>query len=392
MPFTSRPAGDFQNDAFQFIRGGEGFRPGVYADPVSVPTVGYGYALVIKDSNDVWSIKSSLAVDLAAIGITLTTTQSETLDSIVQALNAGNTTLAKNLSDGLGDQVGTGDIRLITAPEGRTLFDLELQRALDAIQERFRSHLGTADGNALFASLQGSVEMVALASMAYTAQTTIGPLLTQALFNGNRAEAWYEIRYQTNPGGIHASRRYFESDYFSLYDAPGTATAEEAKQVYSMLTAHRQIILDYEQTYVAPQNANDLIESLTPARNSFIGWVNDSDLLAGQPDLVAGDWNAAAIYYNAAVPTLDARGDDGKANGLERNLLVGGASANIIYAGAGDDVLIGGGGTDTLVGGAGSDTLAGGAGSMDILDGGAGYDTYVFSTADGSGTNCHLPP
>jgi hypothetical protein len=93
MPLTPRQSAAFQNEAFQFIQEGEGFEDRVYDDSIGVPTLGYGYALVTK-VNKVWSVKASLVADLAGIGITLTTSQIATLNSIVQALNAGDTTLA----------------------------------------------------------------------------------------------------------------------------------------------------------------------------------------------------------------------------------------------------------------------------------------------------------
>ena len=94
-----------------------------------------------------------------------------------------------------------------------------------------------------------------------------------------------------------------------------------------------------------------------------------------------------------------------EANNLLRNLMVGSANADTLNGGAntdylwgmdgddalngsdGVDYLWGGSGNDTLTGAGGNDTLDGGPGFMDILDGGAGYDTYVFNSADGSGIN-----
>lgn len=88
------------------------------------------------------------------------------------------------------------------------------------------------------------------------------------------------------------------------------------------------------------------------------------------------------------------------------NFLQGGDGADVIVGGAGDDSLNGGGGADHLAGGAGDDTLSGGGagtGQTDLLDGGdgndqihlgaqvvaiggAGDDTFVLETAQGSET------
>ena len=143
MSLTPRFSSNFQDEAFQFIKGAEAFVAGVYGDSFGVPTIGYGYALAIKNSQGVWSLKSTLSSDLGGLGIVLTPAQTNTLNSIVSALNAGNTQLAGSLSNGLGDQIGAGDIRQITQPEALTLFNLELNRAVQAVHDRFKLFLGS---------------------------------------------------------------------------------------------------------------------------------------------------------------------------------------------------------------------------------------------------------
>ena len=268
-----------------------------------------------------------------------------------------------------------------------------------------------------------AAERVALYSIAYnTGGTGLGNGIKSAIAGSNRAEAWFEIRYNTNPpssdsGGL-AKRRYYEAQTLGLYDNPTSVTAEEAKQTYVMLTKHRDVIARYEALYgtgaesttasVAAQriaSANNdyhlsgnaqvqtLYASLAPARDAFIGWVN-SQLTAEQTPLTAGDWNPAAVFFNGpaqSLPELDARSLDGKGNGMENNLLVGANTPEFLRGGTGNDVLIGGGGQDFLDGGAGTDllnggddddVLVGGAGD-DTLVGGAGDDTYVIYLSDG---------
>jgi len=166
MALSPRPVGNFYDAAFALISDGEGFRGGIYADVKGVPTIGYGYALAIKVGG-AWIPKPTLSSDLAAIGIFLTAPQSQVLQAVIGALNSGDVTLASSLSDGLGDQAGTGDVREIVEAEGRVLFDFELERALNAVERRFKAFIGTSNGGALFASLQGTQEMLAVVSMAY---------------------------------------------------------------------------------------------------------------------------------------------------------------------------------------------------------------------------------
>ncbi|MES9901057.1 MAG: hypothetical protein ABW168_00070 [Sedimenticola sp.] len=99
-----------------------------------------------------------------------------------------------------------------------------------------------------------SRECIALLSLAWNAGPGIvGPRLRSAILNNNRAEAWFEIRYQSNRVGNlvargqqlnandfqsynrnfdmgWAKRRYYESQVFGLYDdAPQNADEEFLK-------------------------------------------------------------------------------------------------------------------------------------------------------------------
>lgn len=83
-----------------------------------------------------------------------------------------------------------------------------------------------------------SKERIALVSLAFNnGGALLGPKLAAALKSGDRAEAWYEIRYRSNADGVNANRRYKESDLFGLYDE--NATAEDHKAAYRMYTRHR---------------------------------------------------------------------------------------------------------------------------------------------------------
>ncbi|MBI3896877.1 MAG: putative Ig domain-containing protein [Gammaproteobacteria bacterium] len=377
MALIQRPSTNFNETAFQFIWRGEGFEPGVYGDLVGVPTIGFGYALAIKNAQGTWALKGTLASDFNAIGITITAGQQTTLNDIVTALNAGNTQQARNLSDGLGDQIGAGDIRTISQQEGRTLFDLELNRALNAVRDRFNSFLGIVAGNALFVSLQDTEEMVALASMAYNSPALIGQRLTLALSNGDRAEAWFEIRYDSNGGNSQSSgianRRYRESDQFGLHnEGVIAATDTDAKAAYRMYTRHRQTILDYEQRYSPITTGSDPITiKLDGARNylrdTYITQLGVNIGLTG--DILVGE-DQTTIYYGK---TDDDYG------------LIGTALNDLIFGESGEDYIYGQAGDDVIYGGTGSDALNGQQGN-DYIDGGNGNDTYFYKVGDGHDT------
>ena len=238
-----------------------------------------------------------------------------------------------------------------------------------------------------------------------------------AIKKGNRAQAWFEIRYSwpTGTGGNQqfnngwAKRHYIEAEMFGLYDDPANVTAGEAQQLYAMLTANRDKILAREASFGVPPDGTastrnmiaeaqqgaggalarvqTLLDSLKPAKNAFVAWFN-TQLPAGETPLAPDAWNAAAIFYagaGQALSVLDATSLDGKGGGMDKNLLVGNDGADKLSGGKGNDLLFGGKGTDTLDGGDDNDTLAGGAGN-DTLEGGSGSDIYAFAAGDGDDT------
>lgn len=249
----------------------------------------------------------------------------------------------------------------------------------------------------------------------FDTKALVGNGLLTALSEGNRAEAWYEIRYNSNGdklAGI-AKRRYAEAQVFGLYDDENKVTADEAKQAYRMLQLHRDTILEYEDRYgVGPDgkspgrdmiddpnegaNANyefvgteyevdTLVESFDPAKDSLIDWLKDQ-----HPNL-----NLNPDSYLSTNIYLDPGVDAGKSftkfdlnHGatLDARLYKEGTEhdrSNLLTGEGGDDTLIGDRGADVLIGGSGIDTLDGGAGD-DILAGGTGKDVYILRTGGGN--------
>lgn len=256
-----------------------------------------------------------------------------------------------------------------------------------------------------------SREIIALASLVWNAGSDpknpiIGERLKSALLNGDRAAAWYEIRYASNlkkePG--LAKRRFEESQIFGLYDVPGAATLDEAKNIYAMLSKNYSKITSYESQFGQPADGTEasvrdtiamalldypglvavqsLYDALIPARNALVDMVN-SALPPGE-HINADDWNPVGVMYNPYISgpiaalepkqnsTVDARIYDGKENNLQNNLLIGSDISEVFWGGKGDDTIFGGSGDDQIYGGAGNDTLYGGEGN----------DVYIFDMRD----------
>lgn len=247
---------------------------------------------------------------------------------------------------------------------------------------------------------------------------------TDAVADGDRAEAWYQLRYNsrgTNPDpdielGIRA-RRGMEAQAFGLYDDPQNVTADEARSVYRMLQLHRDDIARNERDWgtgfdgtaqppahnaIATSNRNnpDLVQlfgevptisaALEPARNRLL-----TDLRTDHPDIadrLANDAFAAdAIFMDPGRDLRTGNGlradqrnnttqdvDPDHAATIDSRRTTRGANPREVDS---NDLLVGNGGDDTLRAHRGNDVLIGGAG-RDRMEGGIGQDTYVANGGD----------
>lgn len=356
-------------------------------------TIGYGYTFNRSNNVAIWS----------AAGIILTSTELAALTAIDAAPAANQTALA---------------IFTFTRSLSRT----EAQELLKQTYPKY-------EAPAISLGMPLSAERAAFVSLTYNRGVGRANGMTEfaAAVNGSdRAEAWYQLRYNalgttatTFRDGV-AKRRFVEAQIFGLYDNPASPTDVEAKQIFGMLTKHRTDILKYESQYGVPPDGTSavrnmiavangeanlsvitttqsLYNALIPARDTFITWLNTQ--LPADRQIDASILNPAAIYYNGnttagAIAPIDASGDDGKGRGLGHNVMVGRDGTDILIGGADDDVLVGMAGSDVLEGGTGVDKLFGGTDNDiinggrgdDILYGGAGEDLYIWNTGDGNDT------
>lgn len=119
---TFRIDSSFYGNARQVVIGSEGFRADIYADSVSIPTIGYGYALIVKGTGG-YARNEKLKTDFAAIGISFSQTQLDLLDAIMGDLNAGNKSSAAIKVEELDTL-----IRDISLTEAEILFKLTFDR------------------------------------------------------------------------------------------------------------------------------------------------------------------------------------------------------------------------------------------------------------------------
>jgi len=221
------------------------------------------------------------------------------------------------------------------------------------------------------AAIGQSRERIALISLAYNGKDEngdgvsdlLGDHLAAALRNDDRAEVWYEIRYNSNKNSLAATppedargianRRYRESDLFGLYNE-GPLTEADAKAAYRTLTRHRGKILGadgvlggsdgYEDKYQPPEADLRLVAQFAPARDFLI------DRYVTQPGIGIGITGDILVGEN-----------DGADGGTDTRYLRG-SDVDSLMGTALNDLILGESGNDRLEGGAGDDVLIGGAG------------------------------
>jgi len=286
----------------------------------------------------------------------------------------------------------------------------------------------------------GSQERAALVSLAYNSKykynsvvkfslpSLLGPKLTTALQQSNRAEAWFEIRYNSNnePASIQqgiAKRRYLESELFGLHNddvTDASITDLQAKEVYRMFTEQRAHILDYEVKFGegAGRNMRQVADSeFSTPTGILVLSLQDSFQLAYDYLILTyvaphvTDATQDPDYRDIQVAAegggkLDVKVRDGfkLGSGVEQNdlmigstaedvltsgggndLVYGEAGHDVIDTGIGNDFVFGGAGMDDIKGGLGNDTIEGGLDADFIFDEG-GDDTYIYKTGDGLDT------
>lgn len=319
---------------------------GITEDSKHRAVIGYGY--------DLNKNRSTSVNDLKSIGVTLTASQEIALRNI----------------DSIGIPSELRTLKLPSESAATALLDL----AIDSRVAGFNSFLQRNN-----ITLEDSREKAVLMSMWYQGGAKYLAddfSLTKALQDGNRAEAWYQIRYDSaKDGGGVIKRRFYESTIFGLYDN-NPPSISEAESVYKTITKHRDRILNYEK--INSQHINNAYQDyglpLVPTINEYLYAASEvikSNFEALQ-NVNVDHINPANIQM-ASTGISNLTGENTVSRtGSDEDLLIGDSANNHLKGGVGDDILYGGSGNDTLDGGKGSD----------VLIGGQGFDTYIWNAGD----------
>lgn len=220
-----------------------------YVDSVGVPTIGIGLNLRDNDSRNV--VLNAFGIqeypqELRTVidGVTTTTTNEELRDN----LNAVMATLQGN------NQSNRDTFTFTNEQESVAAFDARIAITETAL---------TTGNNAI--TIDPSWEKAVLVSLAFNAPRLVGTGLRTAINAGDRAEAWFEIRYNSNGGesrnrGI-AKRRYIESETFGLYaqstpPASFQPTEEDSLKIFRMFNKHERRI-NHEENEFGAGGTND---------------------------------------------------------------------------------------------------------------------------------------
>ena len=326
----------------------EGSTTTPYVDSVGDPTIGVGFNLV-------YNLEPVLRVIVGKKNFSDTL-----LDRLVDEVEKSyspNTT--SSIQANLDRVMKTWhDTKNSAVPETfRFKNEAQVAKALNALAPDYDGRIDD-----WLSGIPDSREREALFSLCWNGPSLLGPKLKAAIEAGDRAEAWYEIRYNSNGNGISglANRRYVEAETFGLFDTEGKATFAEALEAGQMLARHHNTVLWYEDRYDPDQ----------------------AGATKGMPGIDAISAEMAPAIRSAL-----------KALGLSRNLaveeLLAADTGNTTISGDGtdydgshndDDLILGSKAADTLTGGAGADILAGLRGA-DTLTGGSGADIFVFTAA-----------
>lgn len=371
--------------SFEFIKNSETVKYNLYDDGTGVASIGIGYNL--RDDNVRDAVLDALTGNNVPSGL------DGEIETIIDQqwsddLITGTEVSINNKMASYSNQNSNVPNTFVFTSEQQiqNVFDTIIGEYEDSIDTKFQSTY-----------LPNSYERTAILSLTYNSPSLIGPKLISAIENDNRAEAWYEIRYNSNSNsqleaiqnGI-AKRRYYESEMFGLYKDIHHVTDKEARDVFRTIERHGAF--DSENKIVTyDNNFSKMIDG-----NGTINANHDYDvsiLQAGQVQTYDESISYAKEYLietyaspHEIIPT-NIYVDFGQllAPFAEMNKFTGDYKNDLVLGGDGDDRLDGGRGIDIVYGEGGDDTLVFRQTdssllytTKEFLSGGDGNDTLVI--------------
>jgi Ca2+-binding RTX toxin-like protein len=232
----------------------------------------------------------------------------------------------------------------------RTVYDGALVNILGSVETETTSVDGSTIG-VIFSTFEvdfaGSYELRAVEDMVYNAPSLFGPGLADAIYNGDRAKAWYEMLYdQQDWNNSLMIRREGEASLFGL-TAPDASVSDTVEALRTLFNG-----TDY--------NGHSIYDTI----------------------LSRDTYNAAANFDTAIAPQVtDVENSYAPGASLDTLWIAGNDSTILDFSAATTNLLLIGGGA--ITGGSGNDWLVGGQGGGNTLDGGGGINTVTYAQNPG---------
>lgn len=221
----------------------ESFEPKPYDLGDGAATIGYGYTFNRNENLANWE----------KAGISLTREEKEALKKIDD-----------EPSNSKRKELGLAFTRNLTQTEARALLE--------------SASISKYEGPANQLNMPYSIERAAVVAMTYNrGEAKVNENMQafqDAIKAGDRAEAWYELRYQSwgskseYEKGLRKGRT-MEAQVFGLYDDPANISMSEAESAYRMLQKHRDDIQRIEGRW-----GSDLNGAMADKNNNVVAMAN----------------------------------------------------------------------------------------------------------------------
>jgi len=327
-------------------------------DSVGIPTIGIG--LNLRDSNSQSIVFETFGIDPE------NPVDAPFAEQLIEVIESP-------FEDGQEDELQVAldavmSERAEVLENDRTTFAFsDRNEAIEAFNERVDS-VDELIIDTTVPGISNSLERATLVSLAFNGGTgLVGPNLRAAIASGDRAEAWYEIRY--NSGISLLSRRFVESEIFGLYDDSSPSsdfrpTEANALLAARMFTRHEVDILEDDLNTASFDIANGNLDAIDERVSIDLGRAETifPELQPAQTDNVFVSYEGTQFTGEVAPNTVDRTEQPAQNDLIFGSINTSGSTTNS------DDTLKGAGGNDLFIGGLGNDSH----------DGGAGEDTVSY--------------
>ncbi|MBZ7988164.1 vWA domain-containing protein, partial [Campylobacter canadensis] len=277
---------NFSSELYDNIRKSEGFDVKVYLDSKLRPTIGVGYELI--------SHKNIWREHFKTIKLNVSDEQAKEFNNLISALSKvkSKDEGKKNIDEYYKNK---NSIILTDEQEAKELFYTILPDYKKMIIKT-SNNPDQGISEEIFEHLKNSNELIALIDLAYNGgKKLIGPGLSKAIEEGDRAKAWFEIRYNSNGGSSRktsgygiAQRRVRTSNLFGLYP-DGNIDEEYHMQVVRMYADSKNKIIKEETCEYTPKRNNNPIKDAYQGENSFKSQISTTIKHFTNEDIISGD-------------------------------------------------------------------------------------------------------